>query len=268
MVDTARHDAWQAGDKYEQYMGRWSRRVAPRFLDWIAAPRQARWLEVGCGTGALTEAVVSGHDPACVVAIDPSAGFLETARRQLPDPRVTFRVGDAVSLEVESGSQDVVVSGLALNFVPDRAKALAEMRRAARSQATVAFYVWDYPGGGLQFLRAFWNAATSLDPEAAELTEDRRFPFCTRGGLADLATAAGLLRVETTPIEIECRFSDFDDYWRPFTLGAGPAPGYCASLSPEARERLRTRLKDTLPIETDGSITLLSRAWAVCGAAP
>ena len=73
MVDTARHDAWQAGDKYEQYMGRWSRRVAPRFLDWIAAPRQARWLEVGCGTGALTEAVVSGHDPACVVAIDPSA---------------------------------------------------------------------------------------------------------------------------------------------------------------------------------------------------
>lgn len=157
----------------------------------------------------------------------------------------------------------MIVSALVLNFVPDRAKALAQMKRVARSGAKLGFYVWDYPGGGVQFMRAFWTAATSLDLAASDLTEDRRFPFCTPDGLRALVDAAELASVEVTALEVPTVFRDFEDYWRPFTLGAGPAPGYCTSLPPEARERLRAKLNDTLPRQEDGTIHLRARAWAV-----
>lgn len=181
------------------------------------------------------------------------------------DGPVRFVQGGAQALPVEDGERDVVVSGLVLNFVPDRATAFAEMRRAARPGGTVAFYVWDYPGGGLGFLRAFWTAALALDPGVAELTEDRRFPFCTVERLVGLAEAAGLSAVSSTALEFPTAFRDFDDFWRPFTLGAGPAPGYGAALSPEARERLREALAQSLPRAADGSIRLKGRAWAVRG---
>jgi SAM-dependent methyltransferase len=263
MADTARHDAWQAGNSYEQYMGRWSRQIAPLFLKWLDVPAGAEWLEVGCGTGALTAAIVSQCDPKRVVAIDPSSGFLQTAQNNVGDPRVEFLTGDAQALDVAEASKDAIVSGLVLNFVPDRAKALAEIRRVARPGARIGFYVWDYPGGGIQFMRAFWNAATSLDPNVADLSEGRRFPFCTSDGLRNLAREANLSSIEITALEAASVFRDFEDYWRPFTLGAGPAPGYCMSLAPDARERLRTKLSETLPRQADGTIHLTTRAWAL-----
>jgi SAM-dependent methyltransferase len=263
MLSTNRHDAWQAGDSYDRYMGRWSRQIAPRFLDWLAAPPGLDWLEVGCGTGALTAAILAHGAPKSIVSIEPSAGFLERARANVPDARVAFLLGDAQDLPVDQGSKDVIVSGLVLNFVPDRAKALAEMRRTARAGATIGFYVWDYPGAGVEFMRAFWTAAASLDSAAADLTEDRRFPFCTPDGLRALTSSAGLRAVDITAIEAPSVFRDFEDYWQPFTLGAGPAPGYCMSLAPEARERLRARLSDSLARQPDGSIHLKTRAWAV-----
>lgn len=282
MSETTRHDAWAAGDNYDAYMGRWSRLVAPRFLDWLGAPRADReaadlsrsvnpldnlgggdWLEVGCGTGALAAAILARGNPRSLLGIDPSAGFVATARKNLPDPRASFEVGDAQALAVPAASKDAIVSGLVLNFVPDRARALAEMKRVARPGACVGFYVWDYPGGGMQMMRAFWRAATTLDPNAAELNEDRRFPFCTPDGLTALARAAGLANVECEAIEVPTVFKDFADYWRPFTLGTGPAPGYCASLAPESRERLRQRLEQSLPRGADGAISLQARAWAV-----
>jgi hypothetical protein len=137
------------------------------------------------------------------------------------------------------------------------------MRRVARPGARIGFYVWDYPGRGVEFMRAFWDAATALDPAARDLTEDRRFPFCTPEGLTALAARAGLPGAECAPIEAPTVFRDFDDFWRPFTLGAGPAPGYCVSLAPDARERLRQRLHDTLPRRADGAIPFKTRAWAV-----
>jgi len=263
MPETSRHDAWQAGDSYDLYMGRWSRRIAPRFLDWLDASGDLDWLEVGCGTGALSAAILAQCAPKSLIAIDQSEGFLGKARANVSDSRAEFRVGDAQVLPVDTASRDVIVSALVLNFVPDRQMALAEMKRVARCGATIGFYVWDYPGGGMEFMRAFWNAATSLDPTALDLTEDRRFPFCTREGLVDLAKDAGLASVDSTPIEVETVFRDFDDFWHPFTLGAGPAPGYCMSLDLEARERLRARLYDGLRREEDGSIRLKARAWAI-----
>ncbi len=261
MNDTSRHDAWQAGDSYDAYMGRWSRRVAPRFLDWLSAPPGQAWLDVGCGTGALSAAILTQCVPASVLSIDPSEGFVAAARKNVPDARATFRVGDAQSLGEDSASRDVVVSGLVLNFVPDRQKALAEMKRVVRPGGTIGFYVWDYAGGGVEFMSAFWRAAAALDPAAAELGEDRRFPFCTADGLMGLAGAAGLAGALCIAIEVATRFKDFDDFWHPFTLGAGPAPGYCLSLAPEARQRLKERLQADLRCDDDGSVPMKARAW-------
>ncbi len=219
MSEAARHDAWQAGDSYDAYMGRWSRQLAPRFLDWLGAPQRLDWLDVGCGTGALSASILARCNPASLIAIDPSEGFIATARRNVADRRAEFRLGDAQSLPVEAASRDAIASALALNFVPDRDRALAEMRRVARPGAIIGFYVWDYPGGGLEFVHAVWQAATALDPAARELAEDRRFPFCTPDGLRDLVMRAGLASVECIAIEIPTVFKDFDDYWLPFTWG-------------------------------------------------
>ena len=157
----------------------------------------------------------------------------------------------------------MIVSALDLNFVPDKDKAFAEMKRVGRPGSRIAFYVWDYPGGGLEFLHAFWTAAASLDPAAGDLSEDRRFPCCTAEGLTDLVKGAGLESVDCIPIRVPAVFRNFEDYWHPFTLGAGPAPGYCMSLAPEDRERLKERLSETLPRNDDGSIPLEAKAWAV-----
>jgi len=268
VASAARHDAWQGGDNYENYMGRWSRKVAPRFLDWLGAPSGCDWLEVGCGTGALSGAVLAQCEPRSLLSIDSSEAFVAVARARVPDARAAFQVGDALALSVDDGSRDVIVSALVLNFVPDRAKALAEARRVARRGGVIGFYVWDYPGGGVEFMRAFWTAAVALDPAASDLSEDRRFPFCTQDNLACLASAAGLRGVDVISIEVPTIFQDFDDFWRPFTLGTGPAPGYCLALAPEARQRLKETLRKNLTANADGPITLSARAWALKAAAP
>ena len=263
MITASRHDAWASGNNYEAYMGRWSRPIAARFLDWLAMPGGLDWLDLGCGTGALTAAILRQCDPASVIALDPSQGFIAEARKNVGDPRIDFRDADAESLTAfPAASRDVVASALVLNFIPDKVAALREMKRIARPGGIVGFYVWDYPGGGMEFMRAFWTAAAALDPAARDLSEDRRFPFCTREGLAALGRDAGLGTLELTAIELPSVFKDFEDYWRPFTLGAGPAPGYCASLSPQARDSLRNRLSESLPRQKDGSIALRTRAWA------
>lgn len=265
MTSQSRHDAWASGDNYERYMGRWSRQIAPRFLAWLEAPPARDWLDVGCGTGALSAAIASAAAPNSLLSIDPSPAFLDKARADIPDPRVTFAEGGAEAIPAPDASRDIVVSGLVLNFVPDRDRAFAEMKRVARPGGIVAYYVWDYPGGGVEFMRAFWQAAIALDAAAADLTEDKRFPFCTQSDLAEFATRAGLAAVDSTAIEAPTVFRDFDDVWQPFTLGTGPAPGYCASLAPHAREALKERLRASLPTQPDGTIHLKTRAWAVRG---
>ena len=244
-------------------MGRWSRQIAPRFLGWLDAGDGLDWLDIGCGTGALSAAILAQCNPKSLISIDPSEGFVAAARTKIQDRRAEFRVGDAQAISLETASRDVVVSALMLNFVPSKLKALSEMKRVARACGTVGLYVWDYPGHGVEFMSAFWDAAAALDPVALELSEDRRFPFCTPEGLGELMSAAGLVRVDCKPIEIPTVFTNFEDYWRPFTLGAGPAPGYCASLDPEPRQRLKKELHNSLPRREDGSIPLMARAWAI-----
>jgi SAM-dependent methyltransferase len=242
-------------------MGRWSRRIAAKFVEWLAPPRDADWLEIGCGTGALTEAILTHGAPASIVSIDSSEDFVSHIRSSLDDERVRFEVADARALPVPDASIDIVTSGLVLNFIPDRPAALADMRRVLRPDGILSFYVWDYPGGGVGLIDAFWKAAGEVDPRAVELDEAKRFPFCTRDGLAAACRDAGFGPVAVEPVEIETLFPDFEAFWQPFTLGAGPAPGYCVSLPEDRRAILKARLADALG--EDRPIRLTARAWAV-----
>jgi SAM-dependent methyltransferase len=264
MLTTVEQERWSVGDSYEVYVGRWSRLVAEAFLQWLAPPAGRRWLDVGCGTGALTATVLALADPSEIVGVDSSEGFVTNARTRIADARASFRVSDARSLPLPDRHFDAVVSGLTLNFVPDPDRALAEFTRVATVQGMAAAYVWDY-ADGMSMLRYFWDAATELDPAAAEFDEGRRFPLCRPEPLGALWTEAGLNRVMVQAIEVPTVFTNFDDYWTPFLGGQGPAPGYVMSLTEEHRGALRDLLRLRLPASTDGSIPLTARAWAVQG---
>jgi len=257
-------EIWASGAVYEPYVGRWSRRVAREFQAWLAVPPGRRWLDVGCGTGALSQTMLEQAAPQSVQGIDPSAGFITYAREHVRDVRAAFETGDARALPYQAATFDAVVSGLMLNFVPEPAAALGEMTRVACRGGIVAAYVWDY-AGQMQMMRHFWDAAVALDPSAAEFAEGSRFPLCQPGPLAQLFQAAGLTNVETRAIDIPTDFRDFDDYWSPFLGGQAPAPRYAMSLPEARRTELRERLRATLPINADGSIHLTARAWAVRG---
>ena len=261
------HEVWAVGDAYEGYVGRWSRRVAEAFLHWLDVPAGGDWLDVGCGTGALTATVLAVADPARVVGVDTSEAFLADARARIVDARSTFGAADARSLPLPECRFDAVVSGLALNFVPDPDRAVAEFARVLAPGGVAGAYVWDY-AQGMAMMRYFWDAAAALDPAAAELDEGRRFPLCRPEPLRALWRDAGLDHVTIRSIEVPTVFADFDDYWTPFLGGQGPAPGYAMSLTEEHRGALRDLLGARLPAGPDGSVRLTARAWAVRGTVP
>ena len=261
MVNQQVSDTWERGNPYEQYVGRWSRRVAPIFLSWLGIPAGRRWLDVGCGTGALCAAIVDLSSPSSVVGIDPSEGFLQTARENLAGLAVLHQ-GSATAIPLADTAVDIVVSGLVLNFIPDQPAALAEMARVASNGGTVAAYVWDY-AGKMELMRYFWDAAVELNAEAAELDEGNRFPSCRPEALMAQFTQAGLVGAEVMAIDIPTLFASFEDYWQPFLGGQGPAPAYAMSLNETTRTRLREHLRARIPEQPDGSINLTARAWAV-----
>ena len=257
-------DTWASGEAYEGYVGRWSRPIAGAFLNWLAVPADSLWLDLGCGTGALSQAILELSHPARIKAIDRSIDFVAFARARTSDKRIQFEVGDAQALNIADGSFDAVVSGLVLNFIPQPEQALLEFVRVTRKGGIVGVYVWDY-ADGMQFMRHFWDAAIALDPGAYDLDEGRRFPLCQPEPLKALFQASGLSQVELIPVEIPTDFRDFDDYWSPFLGGQGPAPSYVMSLSEAGRSDLREKIRASLPIQPDGSIHLSARAWCVKG---
>jgi len=263
-MDKKTKDNWAAGDLYESYMGRWSRFVAREFVNWLAVPAGGQWLDVGCGTGALSQTVLQFAEPTHIKGIDRSEDFVNFARGHVQDDRVRFEVGDAEKFSDASETFDAVVSGLVLNFIPHPKNALAEMKRVTKRGGVVAVYVWDY-AEGMKFIRHFFDAAIALDPRAVELDEGPRFPICRPDALHQLYESTELQEVEVRPIEVPTVFTDFDDYWNPFLAGVGPAPSYAMSLSEDHRSALRERIRTGLPVNTDGSIPLSARAWAVRG---
>lgn len=257
-------DRWAAGSTYDEFMGRWSARLAVPFLSWLQVPGGAHWLDVGCGTGGLTAAICEHARPASVVGCDPADAFIRYARERHRHEGCSFVTGGVGALPSRPGGFGSVTASLALNFFPDPDAAVREMRDLVRSGGTLSASVWDY-AGGMGLLRRFWDAAVTLDPGARDLDEGVRFPICRPEALEALFLRAGLADTRCAPIEITTEFADFGDFWRPFLGGTGPAPSYVASLDEERRAALAGTLERSLPRRPDGTIALVARAWAVRG---
>lgn len=255
-------------EAYERFMGRWSRLVAPLLVDFVALPKTGHVLDVGSGTGSLSFAISERQTGLRVLGIDPSKEYIAYANHKNPFVgRATFQVGDAQNLQFSAHTFDAAVSLLVLNFIPDPAKALRELRRVTKPGGPISAAVWDY-GDGMRMLRLFWDAAARLDPQAEKLDE-KRMPLCRSGELSTLWKQAGLRDVLESPVTISLNFQSFSDYWDPFLLGQGPAGSYVRRLNPAKQQALRNELLRRLPLTSETApFSLPARVWAVRGLVP
>lgn len=253
--------AFEDGDAYDRYMGRWSRAIGERFLAWLEPPPNCRWLDVGCGTGAFTALVLARAEPESIVGIDPSAAQVEHAKRTVTAPQADFRAGSATDLPFGTGDFDVVVSALAIHFFSDRPTAFREMLRVTRPAGTVAGYTWrksatiiDAPYGPL---------ARAVIQVAGDVMISPAVPEAMPEGLRAALAAEGYGDIDITTVEASQTFRDFEDYWTSQT-GTFPHPvaKSVAALSEGDRERVREILRKALPAAADGSISYSARATA------
>jgi SAM-dependent methyltransferase len=252
---------------YERFMGRWSRQLAPLLVRFAGTRDGEDVLDIGAGTGALAAAVAAAAPKSRVVGIDPSAPYVGLAQGRHGGPLIRFEAGDAQQLRFPDAAFDRTLSLLAVNFIPDPAKAVGEMKRVTRPGGTVAAAVWDY-GEGMEMLRVFWDEAVALEP-GSDARDERHMRFCRRGELGGLWRGGGLKDVNEEGLTIETRFSSFDDYWAPFLAKQGPAGAYVASLAETDRTALRTRIRKRLLGDgPDRPFALKARAWTVRGVVP
>jgi len=255
-------DRWTSGAHYDQWMGRWSRLLAQEFLNWLDLPAGLGWLDVCCGSGMITEAIVERNAPASIVGVDASPDQINFARQHRAHPNVIFETADAMALPYPDSSFDVAVCGLGLNFLPSPARALEEFHRVTRPGGTIAVYVWDYAEGA-RFLREFWDAAIAIDREAATFDQAHRFPMCTQQGLRSLFEQAKLEDPALHALDVVTSFTCFSDYWQPLVTGQGSAPSYLATRDQQIQTAIREQLKRVLPANAHGAIELPARAWAI-----
>jgi ubiquinone/menaquinone biosynthesis C-methylase UbiE len=246
-----------AADAYDRYMGRYSIPLAPAFCDFSQIAAGQRVLDVGCGPGALTAELVRRLGPSGVSAVDPSEPFVEAARQR--HPGVDVRQAAAEQLPFPDGGFDASLAQLVVNFMPSPIEGLVEMARVTRPGGVVAACVWDHDAGGEGALSRFWQAARELDPEVEDESE---LAGSRRGHLAELLREAGLEEVEETALSVRVEHATFDEWWEPFTFGAGTVGAYLSQLDHVRRTRLRERCRDAFPEE---GLVLAARAWAARG---
>jgi SAM-dependent methyltransferase len=242
---------------YGRLVGRYTPALAVAFCDAVGVVAGETALDVGCGSGALLGELARRLGPEHVAGVDPSEPFLELARKAVPG--VAVRRAGAEQLPFDHDAFDVVMSQLVVNFMSDPLRGVSEMRRVARR--VVAGCVWDY-ADGMTMLRAFFDAALELDPDAPD--EGRTMPFASRQALHTLWGAAGLHDVTTGQLVVTADYADFDDYWLPFPHGPGPSGAYAASLDEDQLAALGAILFRRLGSPV-GPFTLTARAWFVCG---
>ena len=249
---------------YERFMGRWSRAVAPVFLDWLGARRRASWLDVGCGTGILAETLLDFCAPASVHAVDPAPAQIKAAARGPAAGRAAFQVADARKLPFADATFDVVAAALVINFIPDRPPALAEMRRVARAGGIVAGYVWDFaaelsPSGPLRkAMRRFGADVPAIPGTEASRTEALRALF----------EGAGFEQIETRTVDVCLAYADFEDFWQAQTPGYAPTTKIIAAMKDSERMRLLHAVKSAVPAGPKGSIEYCARANAIKARVP
>jgi len=255
---------FSAGDAYERFMGRWSRRLAPLFVEFAGIRDGDSVLDVGAGTGALTAAIAAAAPSSRVLGVEPSEPFVSLARARHGSDLITFEPGDVQRLRFENASFDQTLSLLMLNFVPRPGSAVSELLRVTRRGGTVAACVWDY-AAGMEMLRVFWDEAIALNPDM-DLQDERHMRFSRDGELGALWRNHGMHDVSNESLSVETRFSSFDDYWLPFLDGQGPAGAFVVALPADRREQLRLQLRRRLlGGGPDRPIVLHARAWAVRG---
>jgi SAM-dependent methyltransferase len=256
------------GDAYERIMGRWSRRLVGPFLDFAGSVAGERVLDLGCGTGSLSFALVE-RASVRVCGLDFSAAYVDYAAGRSRDSRIEFCVGDACALPFRDGTFDRVLSQLMLHFVPHAQRAVAEMRRVARPGAVIAAAVWDARGGFVAN-RILWDTAAILDPRANELrARNYTRPMTRPGQLADAWRNAGLAYVRDTMLIIRMDYTSFDDFWAPYLGQQGPIAEYVGGLDSAAQEQLRGAVRQAyLDGEPDGARSYAAVAWAVTGMVP
>jgi SAM-dependent methyltransferase len=255
-------------EAYERFMGRWSRLVAPRLVDFTGIPERGRILDVGSGTGSLAFAIAERRARAQVLGIDPSQEYVAyaTSRSRFGD-RASFQVGDAQQLRFADASFDAALSLLVINFIPDPKKALTELRRVTKPGGKISAAVWDY-GAGMRMLRTFWDAAARIDPETVAL-DQKHMPLCRAGELSVLWRQGGLENVREQPIDIRMRFESLADYWDPFLLGQGSAGTYVRRLERDKLQALRDEVQRGLSLSADNTpFVLPARVWSVRGIVP
>ncbi len=245
-----------AAEAYDRFIGRYSRQLSAQLADLAGVRAGQRALDVGCGPGALTAELVSRLGAGQVAAVDPSEPFVEAVRTRYPG--VTVRQASAAALPFESGSFDATLAQLVVHFMSDPVVGLTEMSRVTRPGGVVAACVWDH-AGGTGPLGLFWQAARELDPD---VDDESRLPGVREGHLAELFAAAGLRDVEATTVVASVEYQTFDEWWEPFTGGAGPAGAYVVGLDPERRNELREACRRQLPA---GSFVVTATAWASRG---
>jgi SAM-dependent methyltransferase len=263
--NTAARAGFQNAEAYEQFMGRWSRRLAPLLIRFGGLSDGERVLDVGCGTGSLTFSLMETANLAAVTGVDLTSGFLDFARARSTDPRIAFRQADARVLPFADNTFDRAFAMLVLHFIPDATRAVAEMRRVVRPGGTVVAAVWD-GYGGMPHLRMVWDIAAVLDPE---LERPLFRPMMAPGEMEEAWRSVGLLDVEQTSLTIRIEFSSFEDFWSPFLLGEGPHGRYVAGLPEPARAALREHARRAyLAHRPDGPRSFVSVAWACRGTVP
>ena len=252
---------------YDQFMGRWSRLVAPLLLDFANIPDGWRLLDAGSGTGSLSIEIAARRPHCQIVGIEPSEDYVAYARSRVPNKCAKFDVGNIQELSFADCEFDASLSLLVFNFLSDPRKALGELHRVTRPGGRVCAATWDYRDR-MQMLRIFWDAAVELDVKAQQFDE-KYMPLCQNGELSALWKDAGLANVEERPLEIAMGFMSFNDFWEPFLVGQGPAGAYVARLAADHRIALREHVKRLLPEGAQqGTFELRGRAWAVRGTVP
>jgi SAM-dependent methyltransferase len=247
-----------SGDAYDRFMGRYSRELAPVFADFAGIEPGLTAVDVGCGSGVLTEELARRLGPERVAAVDPSP-LVEACAARVPGADV--RKGAAEALPFPDASFDAALAQLVIHFLDDPVVGVVEMRRVVRPEGLVAACSWDFPS--MQLLRTFWDSVRHLDPSAP----GESLRHATLDGLATLGDEAGLADVETAALEVSSRYEDFDELWDTFLLGVGPAGTYCVSLEPDAQQAVRDDYRRRLG-EPEGSFALTATAWAIRGRAP
>jgi SAM-dependent methyltransferase len=251
---------------YERFMGRWSDRLAPLFIQFAGIEDGQRILDVGCGTGTLARALLSFGRSTRIVGIDPTEDFVSFAQQRTLNPRAEFHVGIAESLPFPDRSFDTALALLVLQEMDEPGRAVREMARATRRRGAVAACLWDF-ADAMPMVSLLWQAAETVAPEA--VARRRAEPQPSRPGLKQLValwTDAGLADVKARPIDLTLNFTSFDDYWLPFLAGPTPTCQFAVAVNQQTGGELGNELRRIIPnVRPDGSFALPARALAVAG---